>query len=128
MGYKITPSKFVYYVYSLRYGCLFAFYIKNQVGQKWVKWHFFNSIFHQEVTGSVFGPFQTQNKILPKMPNFCRYSFLIKNWNIILLDLSKSMIFNKNQITLMRFCDPRYFVLIKLISPCCPNWYGKSSI
>ena len=121
MGYKNMWSKFVYLVYSLRYCCLFTFNVKNRVAQKWSKWHFFNSIFHWEVTGSVFGPFKTQNTILTKMPNFCRHNSLIKKGYFILLDLPKSMIFHKNRITFMRFCDPRYFVLIKLISPCYPN-------
>ena len=121
-------SKFVYLVYSLRYCCLFTFNVKNRVAQKWSKWHFFNSIFHWEVTGSVFGPFKTQNTILTKMPNFCRHNSLIKKGHFILLDLPKSMIFHKNRITFMRFCDPRYFVLIKLISPCYPNRLIKTSI
>ena len=64
---------------------------------------------------------ETKIKILKKMPNFCRTSSLTKKGNFILLDLSKSMIFHKNQITFMWFCDPRHFVLIKLISPCCIN-------
>ena len=114
-------SKFVYLVYSLRYCCLFTFNVKNRIAQKWSKWHFFNSIFHWEVTGSVFGPFKTQNTILTKMPNFCRTSSLTKNGNFILLDLSKSMIFHKIQITFLWFYDPRHFVLIKLISPCWTN-------
>ena len=59
------------------------------------------------------------------MPDFCRHGSLIKKGYFILLDLSKSMIFHKNQITFMRFCDPRYFVLIKLISPCCHQKKSK---
>ena len=66
-------------------------------------------------------PSETKIKILTKMPNFCRTSSLTKNGNFILLDLSKSMIFHKIQITFLWFYDPRHFVLIKLISPCWTN-------
>ena len=66
-------------------------------------------------------PSETKIKILKKMPNFCRTSSLTKNRNFILLDLSKSMIFHKIQITFLWFYDPRHFVLIKLISPCCTD-------
>ena len=87
--------KFVYLVYSLRYCCLYTFNVKNRVAQKWSKWHFFNSIFHWEVTGSVFGPFKTQNKNLQKMPNFCRTGSLSKKGVFILLKGSNWMIFPK---------------------------------
>ena len=66
-------------------------------------------------------PSETKIKILKKMPNFCRTSSLTKNGNFILLDLSKSMIFHKIQITFLWFYDPRHFVLVKLISPCWTN-------
>ena len=80
---------------QLKYGCLFTFYVKIQVGQKGSKRHFFKSIFHQEVTGSVFGSFKTQNKILQKMPNFWRTGSLPKKGVFILLKGSNWMIFPK---------------------------------